>query len=67
MHLQGLPTEDAGIFRNRGSTLTKRVEKPQNRAMRIILQEGRNRCTQEMRNKLRLLSLFSRRRFFLDL
>ena len=32
--------------------------------MRIIFQEGRNKCTQEMCTKLRLLSLYSRRRFF---
>ena len=52
------------VWHDCGSTLTKRVEKIQNRAMRIILQQGRKKCTQEMRSKLRLLSLYSRRQFF---
>ena len=37
-----------------GSTLTKRVEKLQNRALRMILQEQRTKCTQEMRSDLKL-------------
>ena len=53
------------VWHDSGSTLTKHVEKIHNRAMRIILQEVRNKCTQEMCSKLRLLSLYSRRRFFL--
>ena len=35
----------------------------QNQAIRIILQKGRKTCTQEMRAKLVLLSLYNRRRF----
>ena len=47
-----------------GPTLTKRVEKLQNRALRIILQERRTKsCIQEMRSDLNLLSLYNRRRF----
>ena len=47
-----------------GSTLTRRVELVQNRAMRIILKEERKECTQEIRNDLYLLTFFNRRRFF---
>ena len=52
------------VWHDCGSTLTRRVEKIQNRAMRIILQKGRIKCTQEMRSALKLLSQYSRRRFF---
>ena len=51
------------VWHECGSTLTKRVEKLQNRALRIILQERRTKCTQEMRSDLNLLSLYNRRRF----
>jgi hypothetical protein len=40
-----------------------RLERLQNQAMRIILSANRKTCTQEMRTKLGLLSLNSRRRF----
>ena len=45
------------------STQTKRLGELQNRAMRIILHQVRRKCTQEMRNELKLLTLNSRRRF----
>jgi hypothetical protein len=41
----------------------KRLERLQNKAMRIILNANRKTCSQEMRIKLNLLSLESRRRF----
>ena len=46
-----------------GSTLTRRIELVQYRAMRIILQVGKKTCTQEMRNELKLLTLLNRRFF----
>ena len=52
------------VWHDCGSTLTRQVELVQNRAMRIILKEGKKKCTQEMRNDLNLLTLFNRRRFF---
>ena len=60
-----LPIFDYGsiVWHECGSIQTKRVEKLQNRAMRIILHQGRRKCTQEMRNELKLLTLNSRRRF----
>ena len=47
-----------------GSTLTRRVELVQNRAMMIILKVGRKTCTKEMCNELKILTLLNRRRFF---
>ena len=41
----------------------ERLKRLQNQAMRIILQKSRKTCTQEMRAKLVLLSLYNRRRF----
>ena len=41
----------------------QRLERLQNRAMRIILHADRKTCTQKMRAELLLLSLFSRRLF----
>lgn len=41
----------------------QRLERLQNQAMRIILHADRKTCTQEMRAKLQLLSLHSRRLF----
>ena len=50
-----------------GSTLTEKLlEQIQNRDMRIILREGRNKCTLEMGSKLRLF-LYSAAGGFLDL
>ena len=40
-----------------------KTEKLQNRAMRIILKTDRRSCSQDMRSKLGLLSLYNRRRF----
>lgn len=51
------------VWHDCGSTLSKRVEKLQNRAMRIILHKDRGTCSQDMRNELNILSLFNRRRF----
>ena len=42
---------------------TERLERLQNQAMRILLQKSRRKCTQEMRAKLVLLSLYNRCRF----
>ena len=42
---------------------SQRLERLQNQAMRTILSTNRNTCSQEMRSKLSLLSLESRRRF----
>ena len=42
----------------------QKLERLQNRALRIILSTSRKTCSQDMRNKLGLLSLCSRRRFF---
>ena len=60
-----LPILDYGstVWHECGITQTKRVEKLQNRAMRIILHQGRRKCTQDMRDELKLLTLCSRRRF----
>ena len=40
-----------------------KIKKLQNRAMRIILKTDRRSCSQDMRSKLGLLSLYNRRRF----
>ena len=45
------------VLHEYGSIQTRRGEKLQNRAMRIILHEGRRKCAQEMRNELKLLTL----------
>ena len=60
-----LPILDYGstVWHECGTIQTRRVEKLQNRALRIILHEGRRKCSQQMRNELNLLSLHSRRRF----
>ena len=60
-----LPIIDYGsiIWQDCGSVLSNRVEKIQNKAMRTILCANRTTCTQEMRNRLGLLTLHSRRRF----
>ena len=47
-----------------GKGNAKRLERLQNKAMRIILNANRKTCSQEMRIKLNLLSLESRRRFY---
>ncbi len=60
-----LPILDYGstVWHECGIIQTRRVEKLQNRALRIILHKGRRKCSQEMRNELKLLTLHSRRRF----
>ena len=60
-----LPILDYGstVWHECGIIQTRRVEKLQNRALRIILHKGRRKCSQEMRNELKLLILHSRRRF----
>ena len=60
-----LPILDYGstVRHECGTIQTRRVEKLQNRALRIIVHEGRRKCSQEMRNELNLLSLLSRKRF----
>ena len=54
-----LPILDYGstVWHECGIIQTKRVEKLQNREMRIILHQGRRKCTQDMRNELKLLTL----------
>jgi len=46
-----------------GKSNSRRLERLQNQAMRIILAANRRTCSQDMRNRLYLLSLDSRRRF----
>ena len=60
-----LPILDYGstVWHECGIIQTRRVEKLQSRALRIILHKGRRKCSQEMRNELKLLTLHSRRRF----
>ena len=41
-----------------GKGNAERLQRLQNQAMRIILQKSRKTCTQEMRAKLVVLSLF---------
>ena len=59
------PVLDYGsmVWHECGSSQAKKIEKVQNHAMRIIPHHGRSKCTQEMRNELKLMSLYSRRRF----
>ena len=47
-----LPILDYGstVWHGCGTIQTRRVEKLQNRALKIILHEGRRKCSQEMRN-----------------
>ena len=60
-----LPALDYGcmVWAECGKGNSQRLERLQNQAMRIILSANRKTCTQEMRTKLGLLSLNSRRRF----
>ena len=60
-----LPLLDYGcvIWIDCGKGNAERLERLQNQAMRIILQTSRKTCTQKMRAKLVLLSLYNRRRF----
>ena len=60
-----LPVLDYGrmVWAECGKGNSQRLERLQNQAMRIILSANRKTCTQEMRTKLGLLSLNSRRRF----
>jgi hypothetical protein len=61
-----LPILDYGsnVWHECGTIQTRRVEEPQKRAFRIILHQGRRKCSQEMRmSELKLLTLHSRRRF----
>ena len=51
------------VWLNCGKQNIQCLERLQNHAMRIILSSHRHECTQEMRNKLVLLSSSSRRRF----
>ena len=51
------------VWHECGSTQTKRVEKLQNRALGIILHQGRRKCSQETRNELKLPTLSTRRCF----
>jgi hypothetical protein len=59
-----LPISDYGstVSHECGIIQTKRVKKLQNRAFRIILHQGRRKCSHQ-RSELKLLSLHSRRRF----
>ena len=59
-----LPILDYGfiIWDVRVKSNSRRLERLQNQAMRIILAASRRSCSQEMRNRLYLLSLDSRRR-----
>ena len=43
--------------------ISDKIEKLQNRAMRIILKTDRRSCSQDMRSKLGLLQLYNRRHF----
>ena len=60
-----LPIVDYGciVWGDCGKNNSQRLERLQNQAMRTILSTNRNTCSQEMRSKLSLLSLESRRRF----
>ena len=60
-----LPTVDYGciVWGDCAKNNSQRLERLQNQAMRTILSTNRNTCSQEMRSKLSLLSLESRRRF----
>ena len=60
-----LPLLDYGcvVWMECGKGNAERLERLQNQAMRIILQKSRKTCTQEMRAKLVLLSLYNRPRF----
>ena len=60
-----LPILDYGcvVWGDCGKAYSKRLERLQNQAMRIILAANRKTCSQDMRAKLCLLSLDSRRRF----
>ena len=60
-----LPIFDYGciVWGDCGKGNAKRLERLQNKAMRIILNANRKTCSQEMRIKLNVLSLVSRRRF----
>jgi hypothetical protein len=43
--------------------MSDKIERLQNQAMRTILRVDRRTCSQDMRNKLGLLTLYNRRRF----
>ena len=53
---------DASYGMNNKS-LSDKLERLQNQAMRVILRANRTTCTQYMRNILGLLTLYNRRRF----
>ena len=60
-----LPVIDYGciIWHESNKSLSDKLEKLQNQAMRVILKTNRTTCTQHMRNNLGLLTLYNRRRF----
>lgn len=60
-----LPVIDYGciIWHESNKSLSDKLEKLQNQAMRVILKANRTTCTQHMRNSLGLLTLYNRRRF----
>ena len=60
-----LPILDYGciVWLDCSKGMSEKLERLQNQAMRIILRVDRWACSQDMRNKLGLLTLYNRRRF----
>ena len=59
------PVIDYGciVWHECNKSLSDKLERFQNQAMRVILRANRTTCTQYMRNTLGLLTLYNRRRF----
>ena len=51
------------VWHECNKSLSDKLERLQNQAMRVILRANRTTCTQYMRNTLGLLTLYNRRRF----
>ena len=60
-----LPVIDYGcmVWHKCDKSLSDKLERLQNQAMRVILRASRITCTQYMKNTLGLLTLYNRRRF----
>ena len=60
-----LPVIDYGciVWHECDKSLSDKLERLQNQAMRVLLRANRTTCSQYMRNTLGLLTLYNRRRF----